>query len=66
MPMIPGKNNILPSQPVVGTDENSAGVTGQSNTGPGVWGQSLGVEGSGPGGTVLATLLGLMVFSARA
>jgi trimeric autotransporter adhesin len=35
--------NALPANPQFGTDENSAGVTGQSNLGPGVWGQSLGL-----------------------
>jgi hypothetical protein len=35
--------NILPNNPLVGTDESSAGLTGQSNVGPGVLGQSLGV-----------------------
>jgi hypothetical protein len=47
-----GGGNILATNPVQGTDESSAGVTGQSNVGPGVLGQSLGSNpGVGPGGT---------------
>jgi hypothetical protein len=49
MPVISGGNS-LPANPLTGTDQSTAGVTGQSNTGPGVWGQSMGlVEPSPPG-----------------
>jgi hypothetical protein len=51
----PGVNNILPANPLLGTDESSAGVTGQSNTGPGILGRSLGMGGSGPQGLVIAS-----------
>jgi hypothetical protein len=40
---VPG--NALPSSPKVGTDVSKAGVTGQSNSGPGVVGNSLGLVG---------------------
>jgi hypothetical protein len=44
MPVLPGgTGNALPASPLVGTDQESAGMTGQSNTGPGVLGQSLGL-----------------------
>jgi hypothetical protein len=43
--------NGLPANPLLGTDDSTAGVTGQSNTGPGVWGQSIGlVPPTPPGG----------------
>jgi len=46
-PVLPGHppvggSNTVPTNPLLGTDETSAGVTGQSNVGPGVLGQSLG------------------------
>jgi len=41
MPELSG-GNILSANPLIGKDPSSAGVTGQSNTGPGVLGQSLG------------------------
>jgi hypothetical protein len=46
-PGLPGQGtvvgpNTVPANPLLGTDEGSAGVTGQSNVGPGVLGQSLG------------------------
>jgi len=34
--------NTVPTNPLLGTDEANAGVTGESNVGPGVLGQSLG------------------------
>jgi hypothetical protein len=43
MPGTPTAGNVLASIPSKGTDESSAGVTGQSNTGPGVVGQSFGL-----------------------
>jgi hypothetical protein len=50
MPGASGPGNALSSNPILGTDVEGAGVTGQSNTGPGVLGQSLGyVPPSGPG-----------------
>ena len=43
--------NALPANPLLGTDNSTARVTGQSNTGPGVWGQSIGlVPPTPPGG----------------
>jgi hypothetical protein len=54
MANIPGANNILPDSPLTGTSESTAGVTGKSNRGPGVLGESLGSSGTGPGGTVVA------------
>jgi hypothetical protein len=53
-PVLGGK--ILSSKPLLGTDESSADVTGQSNVGPGVSGQSLGTStGDVPGGGVTPT-----------
>jgi hypothetical protein len=53
MPGIPGPGNELPVSPILGTNVSTAGVTGQSNSGPGVLGQSLGLipstETGGPG-----------------
>jgi len=42
--------NALPSNPLFGTNESTAGVTGHSNTGPGVWGQSIGLVPPAPPG----------------
>jgi len=59
MPEIPGgaTSDILAANPLVGTDETTAGVTGQSNVGPGVLGQSLGIAGGiGTDGTVSISL----------
>ncbi len=37
MPELPGgRGNVLPASPIQGTDQSSAGVTGQSNAGPAV------------------------------
>ena len=36
--------NALPTNQLTGTDQTGAGVTGQSNIGPGVLGQSLGLD----------------------
>ena len=47
--------NALPNSPVNGTDQNDAGVTGQSNVGPGVWGQSLGLTSGSPAGATRST-----------
>jgi hypothetical protein len=48
---------ILSSKPLLGTDESSAGVTGQSNVGPGVLGQSLGTSACDvPGGATSPNL----------
>jgi hypothetical protein len=55
MPEVPGRSNTLTVNPLSGTDPTSAGVTGQSNAGPGVLGCSLGldpmVSPPGPTGT---------------
>ncbi len=37
------KGNALPSSPLSGTNVSTPGVTGESNTGPGVSGQSIGL-----------------------
>jgi hypothetical protein len=42
--------NAFPANPITGTDSSTAGVTGQSNTGPGVWGQSIGLVPPTPPG----------------
>jgi hypothetical protein len=42
MPANP-EGNAVTAAPVKGTDPTAAGVTGISNAGPGVWGQSLGL-----------------------
>jgi hypothetical protein len=46
MAELPSKDtgNTLPANPLLGTNVGSAGVTGQSNEGPGVLGQSLGLD----------------------
>jgi hypothetical protein len=52
MPELSG-GNALSTNPLQGTDQSTAGVTGQSNTGPGVRGQSIGlVPASPPGGSL--------------
>ena len=54
MPVPPSPGNALPNNPVTGTDENNAGVTGESNTAPGVIGKSFGLippTPNAPGGT---------------
>ena len=45
------EGDALVTSPLVGTDESSAGVTGKSNLGPGVWGRSLGLMPSSAAGT---------------
>ena len=54
----PGQStsNLQPSSPLIGTSSDSAGVTGISNTGPGVSGQSLGLIVSGGNEAVDQTL----------
>jgi hypothetical protein len=43
MPATPGPGNALADSPYDGTSVTSAGISGKSNTGPGVWGQSIGL-----------------------
>jgi hypothetical protein len=50
--------NGLPANPLTGTNNGTAGVTGQSNTGPGVWGQSIGLVPPSPPGTASAGAIG--------
>lgn len=45
--------NALSANPLQGTNQSTAGVTGQSNTGPGVWGQSIGLVPASPGSSSL-------------
>lgn len=52
-----GPGNALPSNPLTGTDVHGAGLTGESNSGPGVLGQSIGlIPASAPGRPVESPL----------
>jgi hypothetical protein len=53
MPTLP-QGNTVSNSPLLGTDESGAGVTGTSNLGPGVLGQSLGLVPGTPAGVTPA------------